>query len=62
MGMKKAVKMEVLILVEPGCSDDEILKWTKMALIDWCEFDEAVVKITEKHERLLVDVEANATA
>lgn len=62
MAMKKAVKLEILVLMEPELPDEEIIKWAKMAMLDFCEFEEAVIKIVEKHERMIIDLESNAMA
>lgn len=61
MALKKAVKMEILVLVETSLSDEEVLKWTKIGL-EVADFDEAIVKIVEKHDKIVVDSESEATA
>jgi hypothetical protein len=62
MALKKAVRLELLILTETGLEDEEILSWVKRACLSFCDFDDAIVRITEKQERLFVNEEAEATA
>lgn len=62
MERRKFVKLEILILTEPELSDEEILKWVKMAMLDFCDFDQAKVRIIDKHERLVVAPEVEAEA
>lgn len=62
MERKRFLKLEILILTEPNLTDEEILKWAKMAMTDFCDFDEAKVRITDKYERLVVEVEREVEA
>lgn len=57
MALYKAVKLEIMILTEADLSDAEILKWSEDAMLNFCDFREAVVKIKEKHERIICDFE-----
>ncbi len=62
VGIYKAVKLEVMILVESPMSDDEIIKWTEDAMRDYCDFEASTVKIIEKHENVTVDPQCEAIA
>lgn len=62
MGVYKAVKLKVMILTEPGLSDEEIIKWTNRALKDHAEFDEVVTTIVEKHESIISNLDDEAVA
>lgn len=55
MAIYKAVKLEVLILTEPTQTDKEIAEWVRDAMTDYCEFTGIVVKIVEKHERVVTN-------
>lgn len=62
MALYKAVKLEVMIFTEMEMSDEDIVKWTEDAMRDYCDFRESVVKIVEKHENVLHDMDAEAKA
>lgn len=62
MAIYKAIKLEIMILVEASMSDEDIIDWTERAMKDYCEFDESVVKITQRHENVTVDLNAEAQA
>lgn len=54
--------MEVMILTETTLTDAEVVKWTKDAMRDYCDFHEAVVTITESHETVFANLECVAEA
>jgi hypothetical protein len=59
----RALKLEVLILVEEDeLTEAQVVEWTKKAMLDFCDFKEAVVKIKEAHTRILMDSDAEAIA
>lgn len=60
MALKKAVRLDVMIMTEAGLPDEEIIKWVKMAMLDWCDFEQAIVRIKEKHDRLIVEEDSAA--
>lgn len=61
MAIYKAITMKVTILVEPSLSDAEVIKWTDKAMREYCDFEQVLVKITEKHESVSIDpIEAEA--
>lgn len=62
MAIYKALKLEVLLLAEAEMSDAEIVKWVSDALYDYCNFDNSMVKITERHESIMLDPNCEAEA
>ncbi len=62
MALYRALKLEIQVLTEADLSDSEVLKWAKESLVEWADFLEVTVKITEKHERIIANLEAEAEA
>jgi hypothetical protein len=62
MPIYKALKLEVLVLVEAEMTDAEVIKWTQDALYDYCNFDNSMVKVTERHESIMLDPNCEAEA
>lgn len=62
MGLFKALKLEIMILTPADLSDEDVIKWTEEALLNYAEFDEVIVKIKEKHERIIHEMDASAEA
>lgn len=50
------------MLVEMSMTDEEVVSWTESAMKYYCDFEESVVKITEKHENIIADFNVEAKA
>lgn len=62
MSVYKAVKLEVMILTENGMSNEEIIKWTDLALKNYADFEEVYSKIVEVHENVMTNIHDEASA
>ncbi len=52
MALMKAVKVQIEILTEANVSNKEIVEWTRDAMIDYCGYLGATVKVLEVHDNV----------
>ncbi len=62
MALFKAVKIEIEILTESNVSNKEIIDWTRDAMLDYCGYMCATLKILEVHDNVTATLVDEAVA